>query len=393
MNELVISTYIQIMQNGLVEHSKQEAARRFILDSIAMQESALVMTDLNAKKISNTVNRKDPVPDGIKQASLKSDVAKAVYAYFEDNVIPDINPYTKNDVLQKLMNVIVQDVEIGEKQKPHFQQLYDGEKETEFLVETFLYSLQRNNKRIDDDVDYQDAPLLAEVNYECPLSHIKLIETVKSIPKKKYSITQIFPEGLSVQMAEEFNGIYERPADLDAPENLIALSIDESENYLIKPTVEEYKILYEIKQITHKRYKAINAINRIELEEEIRIVLDALMNLKPSEELPKLEYEALRIDEKIDDFILKNEVQNHVLSYYRYIESIFSDSTDSFDDIAAEIKLTSQKLEKTGFSQEEVISNLEEWIRNKTFAASNKGKLACRIVVSFFIQNCEVFYK
>lgn len=70
MNELVISTYIQIMQDGLVEHNKQESAGRFILESIAMQENSCVMTNLDAKKISRLVSRKDPVPDDIKQASL-----------------------------------------------------------------------------------------------------------------------------------------------------------------------------------------------------------------------------------------------------------------------------------------------------------------------------------
>lgn len=70
MNELVISTYIQIMQDGLVEHNKQESAGRFILESIAMQENSCVMTNLDSKKISRLVSRKDPVPDDIKQASL-----------------------------------------------------------------------------------------------------------------------------------------------------------------------------------------------------------------------------------------------------------------------------------------------------------------------------------
>lgn len=145
--------------------------------------------------------------------------------------------------------------------------------------------------------------------------------------------------------------------------------------------------------MSSKRYKAINAINRIDLEEEIRIAIDGLVSLKASDNLPNLEYDALRIDEKIDDALLQNEVQNHVLQYYRYIESVFSDMTDAFDNIAGEVKLSSQKLEKAGMSQEEVIYNLTEWIHNKAFAWNSKGKVACRIVVCFFIQNCEVFYK
>lgn len=65
-----------------------------------------------------------------------------------------------------------------------------------------------------------------------------------------------------------------RPKNLDAPENLIALSQEASENYLMSPMVDEYKKLYEIKQVTSKQDKAINAINRIELEEETRVAIE-----------------------------------------------------------------------------------------------------------------------
>lgn len=393
MNELVISTYIRIMQDGLVEHNRQEAAGRFILDSIAMQEAACVMTNIEAKKISNLVNRKDPVPDDIRQASLKQDVAEGVKVYFEKKVVPDLNQYTREDTLEKIMNVIIQDVQIAKRMKERFRSTYDSGDIVKFLTDTFLYSLQRNNKKTSDTVEYQDAPLLAEVNYECPITHVKLIEEIKGVPKKKYEITQIFPDGLSEDMEAEFSAAFAKPDNLDSPSNLIALSLEASESYTMKPTFEEYVQLCEIKAITSRKYRVFNAINRIELEEEIRVALDALVSLTASKELPKLEYEALRIDEKISNVLLQNEVQNHVLSYYRYIESTFSESTDNFDEIAAEVKLSSQKLEKAGLSQEEVINCLAEWIHNKAFEGEDGGILACRIIVSFFIQNCEVFYK
>lgn len=391
MNELVISTYIQIMQDGLVEHNKQESAGRFILESITMQNDSCVMTNLDAKKISRLVSRKDPVPDDIKQASLNSKVVAGVRRYFEDNVVPDLNPYTQEDTLEKIMNVITQDSQIAKRLKAQFKDTYEEDNIVQFLVDTFLYSLQRNNKKTNDTVEYQDAPLLAEVNYECPVTHVKLVEEIKGMPKKKYEITQIFPEGLSAEEEKEFSALYPKPTNLMDLSNLIALSIEASENYIMKPTVEEYVELHKIKEITGRKYRVLNAINRIELEEEIRVALNALISLTASKELPQLEYDALRIDEKISNILLQNEVQNHVLSYYRYIESIFSESTDNFDEIAREVKFSSQKLEKAGLSQEEVISGLSEWIHNKTFITGDKGKLACRIVVCFFIQNCEVF--
>ena len=393
MNEMTLSSLIQIMQDGFIQHDKQESAGRFLLESVTIQEDSLCTTDLNSKKISRLVSRKDPVPDDIKQAALRNDIAVKVEEYFRQKVMSDINPYTKADMLQKLMNIIIQDAEIAQRKKNEFQRLYDAEDDAYFLYSVFMYVLQRNNKIIANAVEYQDAPLLAEVNYECPLTHEKLVEEVKGIPKKKYEITQIFPDDLPSELAATFNTVYPRPKNLDAPENLIALSQEASENYLMSPMVDEYKKLYEIKQVTSKRYKAINAINRIELEAEIRAAIEGLISINPSDVLPQLEYAALRIDQKISDALLMNDVRNHVLQYYRYIETIFSEMTDVFDDIAGEVKLSSQKLEKAGLSQEDVIYNLTEWIHNKAFAGDTKGKMACRIVVCFFIQNCEVFYK
>lgn len=393
MNEMTLSSLIQIMQDGFIQHDKQESAGRFLLESVTIQEDSLCTTDLNSKKISRLVSRKDPVPDDIKQAALRNDIAVKVEEYFRQKVMSDINPYTKDDVLQKLMNIIIQDAEIAQRKKNEFQRLYDAEDDAYFLYSVFMYVLQRNNKIIANAVEYQDAPLLAEVNYECPLTHEKLVEEVKGIPKKKYEITQIFPDDLPSELAATFNAVYPRPKNLDAPENLIALSQEASENYLMSPMVDEYKKLYEIKQVTSKQYKAINAINRIELEAEIRAAIEGLISINPSDVLPQLEYAALRIDQKISDALLMNDVRNHVLQYYRYIETIFSEMIDVFDDIAGEVKLSSQKLEKAGLSQEDVIYNLTEWIHNKAFAGDTKGKMACRIVVCFFVQNCEVFYK
>lgn len=393
MNELVISTFIKIMQDGLVMHDKQESAASFIFDSITMQENTLVTTDINSKKVSRLVSRTDPTPDDIKQAALKSDVAQNVAKYFKEKVVPDLNPYTKYDTMQKIMNVIIQDVSISSKQKETFKKLFDADEVSEFLTAVFLYSLQRNNKKVSDTVEPNDAPLLAEVNYKCPLTQESLVEYIKGIPTKRYEITQIFPECLSPDDEIKFSKIQKKPVNFNDPDNLIALSVVVSENYLLKPTVEEFKDLLEIKKKTSKRAKALFAINRIDLEKDIRRALEALVSLTSSSDLPQLAYDALKIEEKIPDFILRNDVEMLVLQYYRYIESVFSDTTDDFDLIAGEVELCSQKLETAGLSQEEVIKNLSEWIYSKAFINGENGMLACRIVVCFFIQNCEVFKK
>ena len=143
MNELIISTYIQILQEGLVENDRQEAAARLLFNSITSQPDSRVMTDLNPKKISRLINRKDPVPDDFKKAVLRKTIQSGVKEYFESTIIPDLNPITRYDMLERLRKVIEQDNVIAARQKKAFYDLYDKDDLCGFLAETFFYALQR----------------------------------------------------------------------------------------------------------------------------------------------------------------------------------------------------------------------------------------------------------
>lgn len=398
MNELNISSYIQTMQPGLMTHDKQEAAGVFLLSAINDQEYVadhdFWTENLDAKKISRLVNRLAPVPDEIKQASMIQVVIDATIQYFRDEVMKDLNPHLKDDVIDNFVKLINVDTTIPDSKKKSLLAFHDSGDDARFLAEVFLYAVNRPNKKIDNTVEYEDAPLLAEANYECPLCHKKLVDTIKGQAIKRYRITQIFPDGLDEETRSEFNATYKAPRRLDIPDNLIALDEDCSDRYLLNPTVDEYKKLREIKVVIARIFAAKAAVNSVQLEEDIRTVLDALSNIRDASELVPLEYDAVHIEDKFEpeNFILKNETQIQVVMYYRYIEMVFSESDADFDMIASEIKISSQKLEKAGMSQAEVITQLSEWIRNKAGLAVS-GQLACNIVVSFFIQNCEVFHK
>lgn len=398
MNELNVSSYIQIMQSGFMTHDKQESAGVFLLESINNQDYVAEMgywtSNLSSKKISRLVSRDDPVPDGLRQASMQQVVIDATIEYFKNEVMPDLNPHLKDDTIDKIVKLISVDTSISDSKKKSLMAFHEAGDDITFLAEVFLYALNRPNKKQSNAVEYQDAPLLAEANYECPLCHNKLVDTIKGQAVKKYRITQIFPDGLDDDAMAEFVAIQPAPQRLDSPENLIALDADCAEKYLLNPTADEYRILSEIKAQLAKNYAAKQAVNNVQLEDDIRTVLDALSAIRDTSELVALEYDALRIDEKFDaeNFILKNETQVQVVTYYRYIEKVFSNSNADFDMIASEIKVSSMKLEKAGLSQADVISQLSEWMRNKAGLGTD-SRLACNIVVSFFIQNCEVFHK
>ena len=129
------------------------------------------------------------------------------------------------------------------------------------------------------------------------------------------------------------------------------------------------------------------------LEDEIRDIASLLSGLQCTGGLCQLEMGALRIDQKIlpENAILKHSIQDDVLTYYRFIEEAFSE-IGNFDLIASEIKLTYEKLENCCVSQDQVVDELANWmLRNSNLTA--KHLLACRIIVSFFVQNCEVFHE
>lgn len=84
-------------------------------------------------------------------------------------------------------------------------------------------------------------------------------------------------------------------------------------------------------------------------------------------------------------------MRDEAITYYSYIEKVFRDSNANFDVIASQIKASSKMLESSGLSQKEVISQLSEWIRHQA-GLGDDAELASNIVVSFFVQNCEVFH-
>ena len=193
LNELIISTYIKIMQPCLINHNRHEEVGRFILEAVSSQPDSYYTIDLSSKKISRLVSRKDPVPDDIKQAACKSKIIGNIYKYFDDEIMNDINPVLESDLEDKFNRVIDVDMQICKSKKGELKKLYDAGEYSKFLAETFIYCLFRDNKNSSEEIEYQDIPFLDEVNYECPLTQEKLVKNVKGISVRRYVVTQIFP--------------------------------------------------------------------------------------------------------------------------------------------------------------------------------------------------------
>jgi hypothetical protein len=62
--------------------------------------------------------------------------------------------------------------------------------------------------------------------------------------------------------------------------------------------------------------------------------------------------------------------------------------TDRFDNIAIQIKSFYKKCGSLSNDKDVVFDQIVEWVKLKS---GNDNRIASEIVVSFFVQNCEVF--
>ncbi len=160
MNELVLATYIKVLQDGFARENSQESAARLILGAITNQEEANCTCDLSSKKVSNIVNRKDPVPEDIVIASADQKIINGVYKYFTGVIRKELNPNLEYDVYDKLVNLIKNDNAIQTLKKNALEIHYNKKEYDLFLAETFLYVLGKNNRKNNKSIIQQPKGLL-----------------------------------------------------------------------------------------------------------------------------------------------------------------------------------------------------------------------------------------
>ena len=360
-----------------------------VLNAIATRED--VQLHINDKKVSNLINRKSEVDDPIKNASAQSQVTLDVINYFKQQVCPLLNPHNKDDVFQNILRCINNDASVPSKKYTEFNQFLENNDEPSFLAYTFLYAINRPNKLINSSPTTDDLPFLEEVNNECPLCRKKLVKHIKNKTYRNYDIVKIFPENLSIEDKSEYTAKLEPPKDLNTNLNKIPLCISHASQYLVAPDVDTYVVLSQKKMDGIKMLISREALSEVNLETQIKEVIDALENVSLTGQLEPLNMNALKIEQKIhSEFqLLRSSIQFRVLSYFMYIQGLFAEISE-FQLIQSDIRKAFRRLENSGLNQIEIVEELSHWILDKT----NMGVThleASNIIIAYFIQNCEVF--
>ncbi|MES1950546.1 hypothetical protein S4A8_06793, partial [Salinisphaera sp. S4-8] len=135
---------------------------------------------------------------------------------------------------------------------------------------------------------------------------------------------------------------------------------------------------------------------RSHLETDIRDVIEALYEENFIRPLTvEIAYAPTTIDEKVDESITRptvRKIKNNVSDYFPLIKTHFSEvdkASPNFSNIVSlQVKAYFLKQQQLGFDKQAIFDNLVVWVNVKT---KPKSIDAAEILVSFFVQNCEVF--
>lgn len=236
---------------------------------------------------------------------------------------------------------------------------------------------------------------LKEISFTCPLCGKDLQHRKKKKANKLYEIAHIFPNRPTDEQYEQLSGLPRLGDNSESFENKIALCKDCHAQQDYHTTKEDYLELLEKKKHFLQLTDLHESTLTMGLEVEIANVVEKVRSLR-EDEMATLNYSPVSLTKKFSasELLLKNRIKMYVTSYYPYIRDCFKaqDGINGFrlDALSMQIKSCFLKMEGISDNKSDIFDQLAMWIMSKTLSPS---RAACEAVVSFFVQNCEVFHE
>ncbi|MBQ4437887.1 HNH endonuclease [bacterium] len=253
-----------------------------------------------------------------------------------------------------------------------------------------LYVEQRKKPTPNEDMQY-----ILEVGGKCPLCGKYLLKDKNGRSTKLFQIAHIYPNSPTSAEAIELNGVEQLGKNSEDFENKIALCKECHGYYDDHKTREEYLKLLDIKKKLLQSIEATKLLSDQSIEDDIFSIINALANI--SGETVKLEINALKISEKLDDtyLLLKKKVEMNVIYYFLFIKEQFKildqQGKSNFQVIASQVRVAFLQAEKVlNNNKDAIFKHLCNWLQSKVPDSKIE---ACEAVISYFIQNCEVFHE
>ncbi|WP_217532506.1 ABC-three component system protein [Vibrio metschnikovii] len=236
--------------------------------------------------------------------------------------------------------------------------------------------------------------LFDEVGGICPKCTKPLMRKSKGQMTKLYEIAHIYPNSPRPHELELLKDEERLSEDVDDESNLIALCRDCHKVFDNPRTIDGYREIVSIKKELQRLSDLRKSWFDNSIDDEINKVIASLTSFS-GDATEELSLDAITVESKSDETLnglVKLKIKNNVRYFYTDIKSKFSelDKAEPYtsDTIYSQVKTYYLKLKKQNLDQTQIFSALADWIKNVTNCENTE---ASEIIVSFFVQNCEVY--
>lgn len=244
---------------------------------------------------------------------------------------------------------------------------------------------------------YSDAEkriLFNEVDGRCPICGTTISYEKENNIHFDFELAHIYPLNPSPKELNLLNGQKKLSTDVNDIKNILAVCRSCHKRFDHPRTLKEYQEWLVLKERLLTKTKLKSRYAEFGVESDISKVITELIQ-NPSIEITELNYNAKALSEKADkslEPLVKRAISHDIADYFEFIQQRFSlidsESPNTFNLIASQIKTFYLACLKETSNQTEIFYFLVEWLEEKNNYLTRR---ACEIVISFFIQDCEVF--
>lgn len=237
--------------------------------------------------------------------------------------------------------------------------------------------------------------LLAQVRGKCPLCGTKSFYEKKARKYRNYEIAHIYPLNATSEEEELLKDQERLHENLNHPHNLIPLCKSCHRQFDTPRTIEEYQKLLALKKEFLQIEEQVELQSKYDIEREINSIIDSLYDEFSGSSYSPTDYNLKELDKKLDSSIsnpTKIKIRHNIADYFLVIRAKFADlekdQPSVSELIANQVKVYYINQKALGISRQAIFENLVEWLVAK---ANPPTRDFAEIVISYFVQNCEVF--
>lgn len=331
---------------------------------------------------------KDPSTKLTKENTLRTYAKRGVSEKFAQSIVYKLSPENFAESLNSRPKVILKlladdykaydptttEDDVAQKLAECFVEII---RRTAGLVEPTVLEKQRLQNAEVDLRNRFGSYLLSEENHTCPFPGCGRMLTISGAGKSV--------DSFNVALIDKKK----------APEikNLLALCPRCYAVYSIDDNKKIMKELVGVKKILMAHYNSVQLLDELPLEKGVVGVLKKIKNLK-EKDLATASMDPKEIQQKLppaDNMVLYVTINAYVTAYYVRLREIMTNADKSglidYEVLQDQIKAIYRRLKKAKKTDVEIFNEITE----KIHKVSLQEEIYCQIVVSYFVQSCEVF--